>query len=47
MLSATKCVPPAVLIAGLNCPGSAEAPMTSVPPRLGVAVAALAAAGVG
>src|SRR5579859_3798772 len=34
-LSATKCVPPAVVMAGLNWPGSAEAAMTSVPPRTG------------
>src|SRR5207244_7445508 len=43
-LSATKWVPPAVLMAGLNWPGSAEAAMTRVPPRTGwTAVARLVA----
>src|SRR5205814_10003008 len=46
MLSATKCVPPAVLIAGLNWPGSADAAITRVPPCFGEAVDAAAAAGV-
>lgn len=43
MLSATKCVPPAVLIPGLNWSGSADAAITSVPPRLGVTVGPAAA----